>query len=57
MASVAVVFFVVRPQVLWKGGVCVLSLACGWNASTMRKVLESHTYNHDTSSVPGDRVG
>jgi hypothetical protein len=56
-AAVTVAFFVVRPQVLWEGGVCVLSLACGWNASTMCKAPESHAYNHDTPSVPGDHVG
>lgn len=51
----AVVFFVVRPQVLWEGGVCVLSRACGWNASTVRKAPESR--DHDTPSVPRDHVG
>jgi hypothetical protein len=57
LAAVTVVFFVVRPQVLWEGGVRVLSLARGRNASTLRKALESHAYNHDTPSVPGDHVG
>ena len=57
LAAVAVVFFALRPQVIWQGGVCVLSLACGRNASIVRKALESHAYQRDTPSVPRDHVG
>jgi hypothetical protein len=57
VAAVITVFFPVRPQVIWEGGVCVLSVACGWNAGTVCKASESHAYQHNTPSVPRDHVG
>jgi hypothetical protein len=51
------VFFAVRPQVIWEGGVCVLTVSCARNTGTVHEAAGSDAYQHDAPSVLTDCVG
>jgi hypothetical protein len=51
------VFFAVRSQVIWEGGVCILIVSHVWDTGTVHEAAGSDAYQHGARGVPTDCVG